>query len=111
MWSRADELWLISFNTSRCSQRSENGFRLHWAARLFRQDSDLDQQAFQIVQGFQTSKEQRVFGGYELTIEKASSSLRKQELRCREALEFLEHVIVDESQDVVGRRAEQWSGF
>ncbi|HWR34384.1 MAG TPA: UvrD-helicase domain-containing protein [Clostridia bacterium] len=99
-------LWLISFTRPAVAEIRKRIFDYVGGAAYSIKIATLDQQAFQIVQGFQSSKEQRIFESYELTIEKAIELLVNARPEVREAIGFLEHVIVDEAQDVVGRRAE-----
>ena len=65
----------------------------------------LDSQAWQLVNGF-ANDSSGVFGGYSQTIDKAIALLEKPTDEAREYFEAVEHLIVDEAQDLVGNRAD-----
>ena len=65
----------------------------------------LDSQAWQLVNGFANDK-QDVFGGYSQTIDKAIALLRKLTDEARDYFAAVEHLIVDEAQDLVGKRSD-----
>ena len=65
----------------------------------------LDSQAWQLVNGFADDRSD-VFGGYSQTIDAAVALLREPPEQAREYFEAVEHLIVDEAQDLVGNRAD-----
>ena len=65
----------------------------------------LDSQAWQLVNGFANDKSD-LFGGYSQTIDAAVALLREPPEQAREYFEAVEHLIVDEAQDLVGNRAD-----
>lgn len=65
----------------------------------------LDSHAWYFREGFEEGKE-GVFSGYEENIERAIEVLRRDDPMVQEYLEMLQHVVIDEAQDLVGARAE-----
>lgn len=99
-------IWLISFTRVAVAEIRSRLFRYVGASAYSVRISTLDQQAFQIVQAFGTDASSRAFRDYELTIEDALSVLREGKDDVLDSIETLQHVLIDEAQDVVGKRAE-----
>lgn len=66
----------------------------------------LDSQVWYLRQGLEDSNFERLFGSYEANIEKITELLRDNDPGLLEYLREIQHIIVDEAQDLVGVRAE-----
>ena len=100
-------IWLISFTRTavqeirdRIAKLSENESAAA-AVRI----TTLDSHAWYLVQGFESDRTGQL-AGYEQTIENAIELLRKPNEEMAEYISSVEHVIVDEAQDLVGSRAD-----
>lgn len=65
----------------------------------------LDSEAWQLLYGFTHDEAQRLLSGYEENINRVISLLRDRNDQLLDYLERIEHLIVDEAQDLVGDRA------
>jgi hypothetical protein len=99
-------IWLISFTRVAVSEIRNRLYSYVGLAAYSVRISTLDQQAFQIVQAFSAHASAKAFRDYELTIEDALGVLREGKDDLLDSLETLQHVLIDEAQDVVGKRAE-----
>lgn len=99
-------IWLISFTRPAVAEIRKRIFDYVGPRAYSIKIATLDQQAFQIVQGFEAPSDKRLFRGYDYTIESAIGLVSNAKSEIREAIGFLEHLLIDESQDVVGKRAD-----
>jgi len=65
----------------------------------------IDSQAWRVRYGFTETDAKRLFGGFETGIEAAIDLIRSKPDDFREGFQDLEHLIVDEAQDITGARA------
>lgn len=66
----------------------------------------LDSEVWHLLYGFDEVEVNRLFGGYESNIERVLKMLRSQHQELSDYLSRLEHLIVDEAQDLTGVRAD-----
>jgi hypothetical protein len=66
----------------------------------------LDSHAWHLAQGFDGESAKKIFRGYDETIESVLTLLEESSEALDEYLESMEHLIVDEAQDLVGLRAD-----
>jgi hypothetical protein len=100
-------IWLISFTRTAVRE-----IRNRIAALVKKEDrasavriTTLDSHAWHLAQGFDDESAKRIFRGYNETIESVIKLLEKGSEALDEYLQSLEHLIVDEAQDLVGLRA------
>lgn len=65
-----------------------------------------DSTAWQLVYGFSAVEVQRLFGGFDVNIQQAIGLLRSGRQEVEDYLDSLEHLIIDEAQDITGVRTE-----
>jgi hypothetical protein len=101
-------IWLISFTRTAVRE-----IRNRIAALVKKEDrasavriTTLDSHAWHLAQGFEGDSAQKIFRGYDETIESVLKLLKEGSEALDEYLESLEHFIVDEAQDLVGLRAD-----
>jgi hypothetical protein len=101
-------IWLISF--TRTAVREIRNRIAQLTAREDRASSvkitTLDSHAWHLAQGFDSTAALKAFKGYDETIESVIALLKNGSDELDEYLEGIEHLIVDEAQDLVGSRAE-----
>jgi hypothetical protein len=100
-------IWLLSFTRTAIQEIRNRIAALvtNEASAAAVRITTLDSHAWHLVQGFETDGD-HVFGTYDDTIAHAISLLRAGSEEVNEYLARLEHVIVDEAQDLVGLRAD-----
>ena len=100
-------IWIISFTRTAVSEiRDRIGPLVAEESRAAAvKVTTLDSHAWYFREGFE-EESGGVFSGYEENIERAIEVLRKNDLLVQEYLESLQHVVIDEAQDLVGVRAE-----
>ena len=101
-------IWLISFTRTAVRE-----IRNRIAALVKKEDrasavriTTLDSHAWHLAQGFDGESAKKIFRGYDETIESVIKLLEESSEALDEYLESLEHLIVDEAQDLVGLRAD-----
>ncbi len=101
-------IWLISFTRTAVTE-----IRNRIAALVKKEDrasavriTTLDSHAWHLAQGFEGESAKRIFRGYDETIGSVIKLLEQGSEGLDEYLESLEHLIVDEAQDLVGLRAD-----
>lgn len=101
-------VWLISFTRTavaeirdRIRALAEDEARAA-AVRI----STLDSHAWHLREGFDLDTRDSLFGGYDENIESVIRLLRSDDEEVREYFESVEHLVIDEAQDLVGARAE-----
>lgn len=101
-------IWLVSFTRTAVRE-----IRNRITALVRREDrasavriTTLDSHAWHLAQGFDSASAKNPFRGYDQTIESVVGLLREGSDELAEYLESLEHLIVDEAQDLVGIRAD-----
>lgn len=99
-------IWLISFTRTAVKEIRDRIYGYVGGKAYGIRIATLDQQAFQLVQGFTSSTDERIFHSYELNIQKAITLIQSGREEIIDFLGSLEHLVVDEAQDVVGQRAE-----
>lgn len=98
-------IWLISFTRTAVREiRDRIAAYLEDAAAAFAvKIATLDSHAWTIHSGF--DEEAKILGSYEENIEQVIDLVRQDE-NVAEYLEIVEHLVVDEAQDIVGKRAD-----
>ena len=100
-------IWLLSF-TRTAVQEIRNRIE------LFAEDSHsilgvkigtLDSRAWRVRCGFSEGEVKKLFGSYDANIQDVIDLVEENPHDIREFMESLEHVIIDEAQDIVGNRA------
>ena len=100
-------IWLVSFTRAAVAELNgriddfaddpDTGF----AVKI----STLDSQAWKLRHGFEAETVTALFGGFDTSIEKAIALLAERDSEIREYLADMEHVLIDEAQDITGDRA------
>lgn len=100
-------IWIISFTRTAVSEvRDRVGLLASEESRAAAvKVTTLDSHAWYFREGFE-EETGGVFSGYEENIERAIEVLRRNDPMVQEYLETLQHVVIDEAQDLVGVRAE-----
>ncbi|WP_267394197.1 MULTISPECIES: UvrD-helicase domain-containing protein [unclassified Sphingomonas] len=100
-------IWLVSFTRAaitevkaRISDFAENPDNV-FAVKI----STIDSQAWKIRYGFSPEQVSDLFGGFETGISRAIEVMQERAEDFRDSFYDIEHVIVDEAQDVTGERA------
>ena len=101
-------IWLVSFTRAavaelkaRIADFAEDPANV-FAAKI----STIDSKAWKVRYGFTEADAQKLFGGFETGIEDALKLMKERDDDFRDAFSGLEHVIIDEAQDITGPRAE-----
>jgi len=100
----AHNILIISFTRTAVKEIRDRLVRAVGAKADVVRIATLDSHAFQLVQGFSTSDEKKLFSGYDRTIENALELLESESAEVAEFLSEMQHLVVDEAQDVVGLR-------
>lgn len=100
-------VWLVSFTRAAVAELNNriDAFADDPKTGLAVKISTLDSQAWKLRHGFEAAAVEKLFGGFETSIEKAIDLLRERDSEIREYFEDMEHVLVDEAQDITGIRA------
>lgn len=101
-------IWFMSFTRTAVAEiRERIRFLADDEARAVAvRITTLDSQAWHLRAGFDTEDEDELFGGYDENIESVIALLRSGDPDVADYFEGLEHLIIDEAQDLVGIRAE-----
>lgn len=101
-------IWLVSFTRTavaelkaRIADFAEDPGNV-FAAKI----STIDSQAWKVRYGFTETQAEKLFGGFDTSIESALKLMKEREEDFRDAFSGLEHVIIDEAQDITGARAD-----
>jgi uncharacterized tellurite resistance protein B-like protein len=99
--------WLVSFTRSAIAElKGRIGDFAEDPSNVFAvKISTIDSQAWKVRYGFSPEMAEKLFGGFETGIEAATALMDERTEDFREAFADLEHLIVDEAQDITGGRA------
>ena len=100
---RASAIWLMSFTRTAVRELRDRIRRHANMPTSGLKIATIDSQAWRLRAGFEGSRD--LFGGYEAAIERALASIEANAEEVHDTLSSLEHVIIDEAQDIVGVRA------
>jgi hypothetical protein len=102
-----NNIWLVSFTRAaiaeikgRIADFAEDPSNV-FAVKI----STIDSQAWKIRYGFSPEEVERLFGGFETGIVAATELLGERAEEIKDAFGDLEHLIIDEAQDIIGDRA------
>lgn len=100
-------IWLVSFTRSAIAElKGRIGDFAEDPSNVFAvKISTIDSQAWKIRYGFSAEQAEQLFGGFETGITAALSLMDERTEDFREAFADLEHLIIDEAQDITGGRA------
>jgi len=100
-------IWLVSFTRSAIAElKGRIGDFAEDPSNVFAvKISTIDSQAWKIRYGFSAEQAEKLFGGFETGITAALSLMEERAEDFREAFTDLEHLIIDEAQDITGGRA------
>ncbi|WP_448659162.1 UvrD-helicase domain-containing protein [Sphingomonas sp. CJ99] len=100
-------IWLVSFTRSAIAElKGRIGDFAEDSSNVFAvKISTIDSQAWKIRYGFSAEQAEKLFGGFETGITAALSLMNERAEDFREAFADLEHLIIDEAQDITGGRA------
>ncbi|CAN5330607.1 hypothetical protein BH09GEM1_BH09GEM1_42420 [soil metagenome] len=102
----ANSIWLLSFTRTAVRELRNRIQALAdsradvYAVRI----ATLDSRAWNLVQGFTGTTLAEMAGGYEQTLDKALSVLRSDDDAVLDFLDEIQHLVVDEAQDLIGIR-------
>ncbi|MBM2575363.1 AAA family ATPase [Jannaschia sp. Os4] len=102
---RPSAIWLMSFTRTAVRELRDRILRHAVMPTSGLKIATIDSQAWRLRSGFEGKKSADVFGGYEAAVEQALASIEANVTEVRDVLSTLEHLIIDEAQDVVGIRA------
>lgn len=101
-------IWLVSFTRAavaelkgRIADFAEDPANV-FAAKI----ATIDSQAWKVRYGFSEADAEKLFGGFETGIDAAARLMKERAGDFRDAFSGLEHIIIDEAQDITGARAE-----
>jgi uncharacterized tellurite resistance protein B-like protein len=100
-------IWLVSFTRSAIAElKGRIGDFAEDPSNVFAvKISTIDSQAWKIRYGFSPEQAEKLFGGFETGIDSALELMNAREDDFRDAFGDLEHLIIDEAQDITGGRA------
>lgn len=100
-------IWLVSFTRSAIAElKGRIGDFAEDPSNVFAvKISTIDSQAWKIRYGFSAEQAEKLFGGFETGISAALDLMDERADDFREAFADLEHLIIDEAQDITGGRA------
>ena len=100
-------IWLVSFTRSAIAElKGRIGDFAEDPSNVFAvKISTIDSHAWKIRYGFSAEQAEELFGGFETGIESALKLMDEREEDFRDAFGDLEHLIIDEAQDITGGRA------
>lgn len=100
-------IWLVSFTRAAIAELGgrisefSNEPKTSFSVKI----STIDSQAWKLRYGFDAVEAEKLFDGFETSISKALELFESRKTNLRDAFADLEHVIVDEAQDITGDRA------
>lgn len=100
------QILMISFTRTAVKEIRDRLVKTIGAKAEWVRIATLDSHAFQLVQGFASSDEEKRFLSYDSTIENALELVQSGSSDVLDFLGEMEHLVVDEAQDVVGPRAQ-----
>lgn len=101
------KIWMLSFTRTAVQEISDriSSFSEHDQSSLRVKIATVDSQAWKIRYGLTDDEIKNLFGDFDQNIEEALRLFDKKEEEIREIFYGLEHVIIDEAQDITGARA------
>lgn len=101
-------IWLVSFTRSAIAElKGRIGDFAEDPSNVFAvKISTIDSQAWKIRYGFSVEEAEKLFGGFETGINAALELMEERADTFQEAFADLEHLIIDEAQDITGGRAQ-----
>ena len=103
-----NNIWMLSFTRTAVKEIKDriSSFADHNLSSLGVKVGTIDSKAWRIRYGLTDDEIKDLFGDYELNIKSAVRLFEKKEDEIYESFHDLEHVIIDEAQDIIGARAE-----
>ena len=98
-------IWLVSFTRAAVKEIRNRIYGVIGNSAYSVKIATLDSQAFQLMQGFREDERSPLFVGYDQTIEQVLEFLSSGREEIADYIQEIEHLIVDEAQDIVGIRA------
>ncbi len=103
----AANIWMLSFTRAAVKEIRDRiiSFCNHEFSSTGVKIATIDSRAWEIRYGMSEEKIEQLFGSYEQSIESVFDLIQTRQEEIREEFESIEHIIIDEAQDIIGVRA------
>lgn len=104
---RSANIWMVSFTRTAVSEIGDriSTFAENPDEMIGVSIATIDSKAWRLRNGFDAKAAKKLFGGFDTALQKAVDMIRVEEESYRDFFEDIEHVIIDEAQDINGIRA------